>query len=102
MRIISRRRLREFWEQHPDAEVPLTAWHKLVEEADWANFAQLRRVFPHADQVSVKSGNTVTVFNIRGNKYRLVCSVVYPKHLVFTLMVMTHADYDREKWKDQL
>lgn len=102
MRVISVRNLRLFWERHADAEAPLKAWLKIAEQSNWVNFAELRRAFPSADQVKVASGNTVTVFNIHGNHYRLVTSVKYRKRVIYTLWVMTHAEYSRGKWKSIL
>lgn len=102
VRIISVRNLRFFWEHHRDAEAPLRQWLRVAERSRWANFLQLRATFPQADQVRVASGNTVTVFNIHGNDYRLIASVKYRKHLIYTLWVMTHAEYSRDQWKGVL
>lgn len=102
MRIISQKNLRLFWEQHPDAEAPLKTWFRITAKAHWRNFVELRVTFPHADQVKVASGNTVTVFNIHGSDYRLVASVKFKLHLVYTLLVMTHEEYSRGQWKNVL
>lgn len=95
MHIISLRRLRIFWEKHPDAERPLRAWFSQVNHAQWQDFAQLRAIFPTADQVK-----RLTVFNIGGNKYRLICRVEYQRQRVYIRDVLTHAEYDKEKWKN--
>jgi mRNA interferase HigB len=102
VRIISRRRLREFWIKHPRAEASLRRWEQVVQDADWRTFADVRNTFGDADQVMVASGETVVVFNIAGNHYRLVTSIKYRTHLVYTLIVMTHAEYSRNRWKDEL
>jgi len=68
MRIITRKRLREFARQHPDTAEALQKWDRLLREAEWESLQDVRRVYPHADAVPVASGNTVTVFNICGNK----------------------------------
>jgi mRNA interferase HigB len=62
----------------------------------------VRATFPHADAVTVRSGRSVVVFNIAGNKYRLITAIHYNRRLPFTLMVLTHAEYNKEKWKEVL
>lgn len=94
MHVISRKKLREFWEEHPDAEGPLGAWFKVAEKAQWEHFADLRSVYPHADLVG-----ELTVINIGGNKYRLVIRINYNSGTVFIRHVLTHAEYDRGDWK---
>lgn len=96
MWIVSLKRLREFWELHPHAEVPLRAWFTQTLAADWRSFSELRSTFPSADLV----GNC-TVLNLGGNKYRLVVRIFYTSHKVYVLRVMTHAEYDRDDWPAQ-
>lgn len=100
MRVISKSRLKQFWESpgHGDAEGPLTAWHGHVQSktVTWQNWADVRASFGSADLV----GNCA-VFNIGGNKYRLVTRILYISQKVFILKVMTHKEYDLEKWKDE-
>jgi len=98
MWIISKKRLKEFWEQpgREDARGPLEDWHTVVGAAEWQNFGDLRRTYGSADVV----GDCV-VFNIAGNKYRLVVRLRYRSHKVFILKVMTHAEYDRGRWVEQ-
>lgn len=95
MRIISKKRLREFWEKYPDAKEPLLAWYRITEKARWQNLADTRKDFPHADPVGV-----CTVFNIKGNHYRLITAIRYLTQTVYTLHVLTHAEYDKGKWKN--
>jgi mRNA interferase HigB len=102
MRVISRRRLREFWEVHPDAEPALKTWWKLALSADWANIRDVRVVYPHADAVRLASGAVVTVFNIAGNKFRLIVRIIYPYRRIYVKHVLTHADYDLGLWRSQL
>jgi mRNA interferase HigB len=102
MRIIKRTTLAAFWVRNPQAQSGLLYWHKLTRAARWACLPDVRGTFPHADAVTVRSGRSVVVFNIAGNKYRLVAAIHYNRAKVFTLMVMTHAEYSREKWKDVL
>jgi mRNA interferase HigB len=95
MRIISRKALRQFWEVHPDAEQPLEDWYRISKHAEWSNLVETRLDFPHADPVG-----ECTVFNIGGNKYRLITKIRYNKQRVYIIHVLTHKEYDREKWKD--
>ena len=73
-----------------------------AERADWSNFVDVRQMFVHADPVVVKSGNTATVFNIRGNRYRLITAIHYNTGKVYILRFLSHADYDKDKWKAEL
>lgn len=89
------RRLREFWQQHPDAQNALQAWYKHINQTQWRHFTDVRRDFPSVDQVK-----RLTAFNIGGNKYRLVARIEFEKQQVYIRQVMTHAEYNKEKWKD--
>ena len=91
MRIISRRRLVEFWEAHPDAEQPLRAWFTEAKKADWNSPADIKVVYP---SISILGNNRV-IFNIKGNKYRLIVIVEYSQGKMFIRFVGTHKDYDR-------
>jgi mRNA interferase HigB len=95
MRIISKRPLREFWQNHPDAEEPLLAWYQHVSRADWGSFARLRESYPSADRVG-----RLIVFNIGGRKFRLIASVHFNSGKVYVRSVLTHAEYDRGDWKE--
>ena len=94
MRIISRRALKDFWEKHPDAEGPLRDWYKITSKAEWDTLADTRRDYPHADLVGA-----CTVFNIAGNKYRLVTAVIYSIKRVYVRNLLTHSEYSRGAWK---
>lgn len=100
MRVISLKRLREFWEQHADAEGPLRAWYKIVLGAEWKNLQDARATYPQADGLETGKGETLTVFNIGGNKYRLIARIRYDYQLVNVRTVLTHAEYDKGKWKE--
>ncbi len=95
MRIITKKRLREFWEKHPDAEEPLQVWYRITKRANWNNLAETRSDFPHADPVGI-----CTIFNIGGNKYRLITKIYYGHKKVFIRFVLTHQEYDRGGWKN--
>jgi mRNA interferase HigB len=96
MHIISRKRLNEFAEKHPTARPGLVHWFQLVRKNNYSNFAALRLAFPHADQVG-----KFTVFNVGGNKVRLISAVHYNRRKVYIRAVLTHADYDAGKWKEK-
>lgn len=95
MHVISYKRLREFFSTHRDAESSLTAWYKTTKKADWQNLAELKQVYPSADIVGLH-----TVFNIKGNKYRLIARIVYRSQTLFVVAIMTHEEYDLGKWKE--
>ena len=99
MRVVSKARLREFWNRsgHDDAEGPLRAWYTHVSNKSvaWHSWADVKVTFASASVV----GNCI-VFNIGGNKYRLATRILYASQKVFILKVMTHAEYDQNKWKD--
>ena len=98
MRVISKARLKQFWESpgHEDAEGPLQAWYTHVSSKSvaWHSWGNVKADFASASLV----GNCV-VFNIGGNKYRLVTRIIYAIQKVFVLKVMTHAQYDEDRWK---
>jgi mRNA interferase HigB len=94
MHVISEKKLREFWAKWPTAKEPLQAWHRVVEHADWESFADVRQVYPSADQVG-----RCTVFDIGGNKFRLVTVIHFNRGKVYIRQVMTHKEYDRGLWK---
>ena len=100
MRVISVKLLRAFWENQPDAEGPLRQWYKTVEHARWRSLSDTRKSYPHADAVRTESGDTLTVFNIGGNKYRLIVRIRYDYLLVNVRSVLTHKEYDKGKWKE--
>lgn len=100
MRVISLKRLREFWEEHADAQEALRAWYKVVLGAEWDSLRDARQTYPHADGVAAERGETLTVFNICGNKYRLIARIRYDYQLVNVRAVLTHAEYNKGKWKE--
>jgi mRNA interferase HigB len=94
MHIISRKALQQFGEQYPDSESSLLRWYKIVARTDFATFADLRQTFPSADKVG-----DLVVFNIAGNKYRLIASIHFNRGKVYIRHVLTHSEYDRGAWK---
>ncbi|HOD82369.1 MAG: mRNA interferase HigB [Planctomycetes bacterium ADurb.Bin126] len=100
MRVISLKPLREFWERHPQAETPLRQWYRIALDAIWRSLRDVRQTYPHADGVTNNRGETLTVFNVGGNKYRLVARINYEYRLVNVRAVLTHQEYDDAKWKE--
>jgi mRNA interferase HigB len=96
--------LREFGQKWPAALAPLREWYKITEKATWRSFADVKATFGQTDQVRARSGQTVCVFDIGGNKFRLVAFVSYAKGKVYVLRVMTHREYDKgnQRWKSEL
>lgn len=95
MRVISKKKLQEFWGKHLRSLSPLEAWYQIALTANWENFDDVRKTFRTADQVS-----KFTVFNIGGNKYRLIAAIHYNRGILYVRHVLTHAEYDEGKWKD--
>jgi mRNA interferase HigB len=101
MRIIARSTLREFWRRHKRAKAPLEGWYRVVRQAVWKNFADVRRTFRAADTYA-KGSFTYVIFDIGGNKYRLIAKIEYRLELLYVGMVLTHEEYDNGRWKDML
>lgn len=95
MHIISRKRLLEFSEKHSNLSMPLDTWYRIVKNTEIGNFSELRKIFPSADKV----GN-LTVFNIGGNKIRLIAAIHYNTQCLFIRHILTHKEYDKENWKN--
>jgi mRNA interferase HigB len=104
VRVITWRALRQFGAKWPAAVRPLEDWYELAARAKWRNFADVRATFGQTDQAKVRSGQTVCVFDIGGNKFRLIAFVSYAKGKIYILRVFTHKEYDRgnQRWKDEL
>jgi mRNA interferase HigB len=104
VRVITWRPLREFGRKWPAASEPLRIWHRIASQATWRTFADVKATFGQTDQAKVRSGQAVCVFDIGGNKFRLVAFVSYAKGKVYVLRVMTHKQYDRggQSWKNEL
>jgi len=93
MQVIARKALREFWQQpgNAAAERPLKVWESLTKQAKWQNPAQVKATFNSAD---ILPGNRV-VFDIGGNKFRLIARIDYKFGIVFIVCVLTHTQYDK-------
>lgn len=91
MRVIAKKILREFWIKHEDSEQQLKSWFREAEKADWENPNQIQAEYPTA---SILKENRV-VFNIKGNKYRLIAKVNYDYQMIWIRFIGTHAVYDK-------
>jgi len=80
----------------------LESWRLAVKAAEWRNIGDVRKTYPSADPVKAGSGRSVTIFNVCGNEYRLITAIHYDKQRIYVLQFLTHADYDKNKWKTDL
>lgn len=99
MRVITERRIREFWRSEKGLEKTIREkamreWMRIVKLADWQNFSDLKNTFNHADVYK-----NCTIFDVGGNKYRIIAKVQYRKHIVFIRFVLTHSEYNEKKWQ---
>ena len=95
MHLISIANLREDAAQYPDANRAILNWFKTVEKAEWQNLEAVRQAFKDTDVV----GN-FTVFNIKGNNYRLIVGIDYERQIIYYKYFLTHAYYSKDKWKN--
>jgi mRNA interferase HigB len=94
MHVIAKPALIDFWTKHPDAKSSLMAWYTIIRANDFGSYIELKKTFASADHVK-----GLTVFNISGNKYRLIAAIHYNRRKVYIRHVLTHAEYDLGKWK---
>ncbi|MDF5719009.1 MAG: type II toxin-antitoxin system HigB family toxin [Rhizonema sp. PD37] len=95
MHVISFRILREYGENHADCQEILSNWYRIATKAQWKSLIELQQVFPKAEAVG-----SFTVFNLKGNKYRLIVSIDYEGQLIYIKYILTHAEYDKDGWKN--
>jgi len=91
MHIISIRKLREFWEEHPTSKVSLRAWYTIIKRQEFESYQEIKAAFPSADRVE-----KFTIFDVGGNNFRIVAAVHYNRNKLYIREVFTHSDYD--KW----
>ncbi len=94
MHIITRKRLLDFAEKHSNTATSLDTWYRIVKQSKITSFSKLREIFPSADKV-----DNLTVFNIGGNKIRLIAAIHCNTQCLYIRHVLTHTEYDKEKWK---
>ena len=95
MHIISRKKLNEFAQRYPESKSALKEWYQTMKTGQFKSIAELRTIFSSAD----KAGK-LTVFNIGGNKIRLIAAIHYNRQKIYIREVLTHAEYDKNKWKE--
>ena len=91
MRVIAKRTLRDFWVKHADCEQQLKSWYRETEQSSWANINDLKKEYPNA---SILNDNRI-VFNIKGNKYRLIVKLTFEYQICWIRFIGTHAEYDK-------
>jgi mRNA interferase HigB len=91
----------KFCKKHRDASVWFARFRTAVLAASWQSIVDVRKDFPHADPVKLKSNTLVIVFNVKGNEYRMVTLVAYTLQALEILEVMTHEEYDQDRWKQR-
>jgi mRNA interferase HigB len=94
MHVISRKKLKESASRNEELEGPLDAWFRVAKKASWKNLAEVRQTYSSADGI-----DRWTVFNIKGNQYRLIVEINYIFQRIYIRHVLTHAEYDRGRWK---
>ena len=102
VRIVKEKFLWDAAKRYPKAAKYLAAWTKTIRLATWRNLNDVRQSYPSADLVRVKSGHSVLVFNVCGNTYRLIVAMHFDRQVAYTLRFLTHAEYDTNRWKDEL
>ena len=95
MHVISRRKLNEFAERYPETKSALKEWYQKMKTGQFQSIAALRTIVPSADKVG-----KMTVFNIGGNKMRLIAAIHYNRQKIYIREVLTHSEYDKNKWKE--
>jgi len=93
MHVISRKKLKEAAARYRDLEAPLDVWFRIAKRASWQNLSDVRKTFSSADPVEIW-----TVFNIKGNNYRLITEINYKFQRIYIRHVLTHADYSKGYW----
>jgi mRNA interferase HigB len=97
MHLISIRNLRADVAQFPDVKKQIEDWYVTVKKAEWQNIEDVRKIYRDAEAVS-----NFTVFNVKGNNYRLIVGIDYESQVVYYKYFLTHSEYDKDKWKNDL
>jgi mRNA interferase HigB len=95
MHVITRKRLNEFADKYPETKAALANWYSLAKHHKFSNFVELKAIFSTADLVG-----KLTVFNIGGNKIRLIAAIHYNRNRIYIRAVLTHTEYDEGNWKE--
>ncbi len=102
MRVVKPEKVRSFARRHALAAGALEHWLEVAEAAEWRKLSDVRQFFRTADEVRVASGRLVVIFNVSGNRFRLIAAIHYNRSIVFVLRFLTHAEYSKNRWKDEL
>jgi len=102
VRIVKEAFLMRAARDYPKAARYLEMWRSVARAAAWCNLAEVRRTYPSADMVKVASGRQVLVYNVCGNDYRLIVAAHFNRQILYTLRFLTHAEYSKGIWKDEL
>ena len=94
MHIITRKRIQEFIAKYPDSKSSLENWYRIIKKVEYASFSELKQHFGSADYV-----DGFIVFNISGNKYRLIAAIHFNRKKVYIRHILTHDEYDQDMWK---
>ena len=95
MHVITRKRLNEFADEYPETRTALAHWYSSVKRVTFSSFPELKLMFPTADQAG-----KLTVFNVGGNKVRVIAAIHYNRKRIYIRAVLTHEEYDRGRWKE--
>jgi mRNA interferase HigB len=102
MRVISRARLREFWREHRPTESSLRTWYRIVKKAEWNKPDDIRQTFGNSIDIFRDDNRLVYIFDVAGNKVRVICDVNFKTDIVCILFVLTHDEYSQDRWKESL
>ncbi len=94
MHLITKKTLKAFWQKYPDSKTALMRWVRIIQKNQFDDFAQLKLTFPNADLVG-----KLTIFNIGGNKYRLITAIHFNRQKIYIRQILTHKEYDKGDWK---
>jgi len=101
MRIIVRKRLREYASRHPTASAGLSHFEEVALAAAWKSFAELKATYNHADQCKSASGRILQIINIQGNNYRLIVHIHFHAQRIYIREFLSHTEYSKEVWKER-
>jgi mRNA interferase HigB len=102
MNVIKRKTLAAFWTKLPESKVPLDRWYKISRKARWSSFEDAKSSFPATDVYKCKKGKTATIFDVGGNKFRVIALIDYTRQTMLVTHVLTHAEYDKDTWKAEI
>jgi mRNA interferase HigB len=95
MHVITRKRLNEFADEYPETRTALAHWYIVLKRNNFSSFSELKLMFPAVDRVG-----KLTVFNVGGNKVRVIAAIHYNRKRIYIRAVLTHDEYDKGRWKE--